>query len=697
MTAPRTDLLELGPDALAALANPGFVKRAQKDVAAGALPRLRQDPDGTVHAEFDDGVHTSMGPGAALRDADCSCSAGGMCRHRVVLVLAYQAGQAGAPADAVAAGALPGAAPDPAPAGWSPASFDDAALAAAVAPQAIEQARRLALERPVATVALGGAAGSVPSVSLPMNQVRFFSGTSLALARCDCRQGGGCAHVVLAVWACRQAAHASPGAADVTLEVHPSGVAPVEAPDRLMETEAAVRVRAQARDWLWSLWREGASQPLPALEARHEALRADLAALGWTWVNEELGTAWDILQALARRSNRFGIDDLVQAAARLYLRLEGAAHADGRPGARLPASRILGIGQQGEVALDQLRLVSLGATCWRDDVDEGARIVFADPDTQAACVLERAWPRTGGEEEAAQDADAGARLLNRRVAGQPLRLLAAGQVVTRAASRRANGNVELGAQARQTSVLALSPKAWDDLRAPLRFDTLPALLRHMGGQPPAGIRPGEAAGNWHVVGVAGLAPEGWAWDGARQLLSARWRDADGNVLHARLAYQGLTPGAVDAFARALEGEWGALRALAGPVRREGGAVVMHPASLLAERRAVVLALEPAAPQALRLREMPLETGAGDALLRASADLLGQALRQGLRHLPPALRARLAAQADRLAEAGHAHAGRLLREIPSGRRDGAGLDTVSALALLFGELMGRARPAGAGSG
>lgn len=45
MNAPlRTDLLELTPQALTALANAGFVKRAQKDVAAKVLPRLEPNP-----------------------------------------------------------------------------------------------------------------------------------------------------------------------------------------------------------------------------------------------------------------------------------------------------------------------------------------------------------------------------------------------------------------------------------------------------------------------------------------------------------------------------------------------------------------------------------------------------------------------------------------------------------------------------
>jgi hypothetical protein len=113
---------------------------------------------------------------------------------------------------------------------------------------------------------------------------------------------------------------------------------------------------------------------------------------------------------------------------------------------------------------------------------------------------------------------------------------------------------------------------------------------------------------------------------------------------------------------------------------------MQPASVLAERRAVVLALEPKAPQAMPSQDAPAQANAGAALLRESLDLLGQALRQGLRHLPPALRARVAEQATRLDDAGYPHAGRLLRETYAGQRGTAGPDAPCGLALLLGELM-----------
>ncbi len=87
----RSDLLELTPEALMALSNAGFVKRAQKEVAEGKLPELTERNDGCIDAKFSDGNQVTFPPGKTLRDAACSCPASSMCRHRVTLVLAYQA------------------------------------------------------------------------------------------------------------------------------------------------------------------------------------------------------------------------------------------------------------------------------------------------------------------------------------------------------------------------------------------------------------------------------------------------------------------------------------------------------------------------------------------------------------------------------------------------------------------------------
>ncbi|WP_314599064.1 SWIM zinc finger family protein, partial [Burkholderia aenigmatica] len=623
MSAPmRDDLLELTPEALTALANAGFVKRAQKDVAAGAVPALAVDGDGTVHASFDDGVRTSLPPGRTLRDAACSCTASGMCRHRVMLVLAYQASMpandapdaadapdAGASGDGRAGGGGkagqadtrdesirdpsaatngetndgPGDAPpdhdtngtSAADRAWSPADFDDAALAASFAPSVLEQAVRLAVARPVVAVQPWSGAQSSPIARLPMCTVRFFSRRSLAHARCDCRQGSGCAHVAVAVWAFRQAAAPADGAAETIVEVRPpAGNEDESGDDRSpLRDDAARALIADLDGLVHALWLDGSSQPPIALAARVESLRGRLRERGWQWVDDALDEAWQLVLAQHARSSRFEPLRLVRVLAELWARLRAALCAATQPdGVAVPARQMLGIGVKGEVELDHLRLVSLGVELWADEAEEGASVLFADPDTQTVMVLTRNWPR-------AADVAAGGRapdLAGRRVAGFPLRQIAAGQVVTKTAKRRANGAVDIAAGVRQTGVLPLSPKSWDDLAAPIRQPGIAALVAHLRDALPDFVRPrqaanGAAAGSLHVVAFEPMVVRSVHWDAAAQMLHARLAHGEAgatgvdgdDVLHLALPHRAVAPGAVDALARALAGEWGALRALAG--------------------------------------------------------------------------------------------------------------------------------------
>jgi len=714
-TAWRADLLELTPEALTALANAGFVKRAQKDVAAGLLPKLETGADGVVQAQFDDGVRTSLPPGRTLRDAQCSCPASGMCRHRVMLVLAYQAQAASAQADAPE-DAQEAAEPDGA---WSPAQFDDAALAASLAPSVLEQANKLAAARPVVGVQAWRSASAPPVARLPMCSVRFFSRSSLVHARCDCKQGSGCAHVVIAVWAFRQAGPLAPGSAEVLLEVSPPASAGATASDPVpqpaaMLGEAAVALRAQIDTLLLSLWLDGSSQPLMALAARFEAVRDQARALAWSWVDDALDELWQLLQAQHARSSRFEPLRLVRVLTELWARLQAAAHA-ARPQARpaLPASRILGIGVKGEVALDHLRLVSLGAELWSDDAAEGASVLFADPDTQNVTVLERQWSR-------AADAAAGGTaqaLMNRRVAGFPLRQLASGQVITKTATRRANGLVDITAGARQTGVLPLSPKSWDDLVAPLRQHSVAALVAHLREAQPDFVRPRQAAsgasagasGQLHVVAFERMEMASCHWDAAAQVLHARLKQAapegsdeapaedDNNErdwLHLALPHRAVAPGAVDALARALAGEYGPLRAVAGTVHLQGDRAVMQPLSLLTAQRAVVLQVEAVAPQPLGLRSDAEDVPALNALAGDTLELLALWLRQGLRHQGGGALSRAQAQVLRLKQAGLGRSAGLLEAVLENLRSAQRPALVAQLAMLGLLMQGVAQSASA---
>jgi uncharacterized Zn finger protein len=287
----RDDLLELTPAALAALANVGFVNRAQKDLAAGRVPALAVADDSAVEARFgDEGIVTRLPPGRTLRDAACDCAASGMCRHRVMLVLAYQVRFGGAGADA------PPAAPD-----WSPADFDDTTLAASLAPSILAQVAELAKSQPV--VEAHAAEGDTPPLArLPMASVIFYARNSLSHARCDCAQGGACAHMALAVWAFRQARASAPGLKQATIAVRLPRSGRAAAPTRSGEAQAFI---ARSEQLLLDLWRNGAAQPLPALDAHLQILRAEAQRLDWRWVDDAFDELEQLLHALPARSTRF--------------------------------------------------------------------------------------------------------------------------------------------------------------------------------------------------------------------------------------------------------------------------------------------------------------------------------------------------------------------------------------------------------
>ena len=82
MNSLRPELLELTPQALTALSNAGFVKRSLKELENGNVPEISHENDALI-ATFSDGVRTQLANGQALKEAQCSCGANGMCRHRV--------------------------------------------------------------------------------------------------------------------------------------------------------------------------------------------------------------------------------------------------------------------------------------------------------------------------------------------------------------------------------------------------------------------------------------------------------------------------------------------------------------------------------------------------------------------------------------------------------------------------------------
>lgn len=650
----RTDLLELTPEALVALSNQGFVKRALKDVAEGKLPAIEQLADGAVMARYGDGAVTSLAPGKPLRDALCSCPAAGLCRHRVTLVLAYQAQHA--PATPAAGEAVVEAA------SWCPSQL--AGAVDALPRATLDQARRIAAGHPVVRIS----AGATPGARLPMCDVRFYSRTSLALARCDCAQSVNCAHVAVAVWAFAQGRRQQSGfdVATVVLELPSAGSS---APSEIAPLDAAP-VLALARQ----LWLDGTSQPLLALERRFEQALHHANQQRWSWVAEALAQLHGSVSGQHRRSSNADPLRLLHLVCALVARLLAAGHASA-----MPPRQILGTGVAGEVVLDHVRLVPLGAQCWRDDSVEGTRLIWADPDTLAVTVLEKSWALP-------PDGAAATPMRERRVAGAPLHRLAASQVVTRAAKRRANGALTIGATAAQSAILPCGASAWDGLASPLRQPSVAALRAHLDTLAPDFARALQAIEHVHVLPVTALL---WcAWDAASQTLSAAVQvgEDEADVLQVHSRHDIAAPYATDALASALA----RAVALAGTVERRGGQLYITPLALFTAEGLLVPALAgAAAPMALA----PASIAQSDPLrmlLDQTHALLAQTLRQGVRHQRPAALARLAEQAARLRRAGLARCADALEAAFSTRDDcgAAGLEVrlaaLHALLVSVGE-------------
>lgn len=664
MSARRADLLELTPQALAALTNAGFVKRAQKDLAAGDLPTVEEGADGSIVACYADGHCATLPAGHGLGGARCSCPASGMCRHRVTLVLAYQ--RLAAATEQTAAASACGLR-------WTPACFA-AGLDAVASARVLAEATRLAAQRPVVRLSAWQGAAPVPLARLPLCSVRFFARGSLAHAHCDCMADGMCAHIVLAVWAFAQAEAAQPGFAEMSIVLAGPGAQPATATapashipaTALAGPQASATLRSQIQALLHQLWQLGASQPLLALEAAFAQILCGADCLGWCWVGETVREIREQIAARHARSTRFDPQRLLTAMAGLDARLTAAEDAQQQAergeSPRLPACQILGQGVAGEVRLDHVRLFSLGAQVWSDeaaDGTEGARLIFADPATAAVTVVERSWSKAVADGAA------------RRMGGQTLARLASSQVVSNRAKRRANGRIELPTAARSLSVLQLAPGAWDSLQPPLRQPDAAALRRHLLGALPDFVRPVQAIEHMYVLPVTRVA--GVAWDAARQVLHAQLQigaAGPGDTVGLMKPHNPAAPDAVDALAATLAGEHGSVAAVAGVVRLAGAATLIEPFALLTSERAVVPDMAALGAHRGAHRVAPGIVRDDTAPLVALADrahaLLAQWLRRGLRNLAASDLEQGETLAQHLDRNGLGAAARLLRSALAGQ-------------------------------
>jgi hypothetical protein len=552
----RTDLLALTADALAALANRGLVKRAAKDLDAGAVPALDLADDGALTAAFPDGATAVLPAAGGLDTATCTCGAPGKCRHRVGAVLAYQREHTAVPTETEAAPETAPAEPDTA----TPASITDDQLRDVLGPHALkaaEQARRAGY-----TARLTWPGPDRPAVAeLPAATVSFLV-PGLGYVHTDATGPARAAAVVLAVWAFREgetgrAATVSVGGTD------PGG--------GLAE---AVRLTEQ-------VLLDGAAGADAVLRA---ALQREAKALTRRRAHWPAGAVGDLIDQLQRYEDRSAAYDPQRLAA-LLAEIPARASAAARPpqarSGGTPAAQILGSEEADATPLQLVRLTGLGARIGTDGDRRTLELYFAQPETGMVLAIQRAWPVAEGE------ALTGAELAGRRLAGCKIGTLAGGNTVTEAATRTAARALKLGTgRLAKTQVLPLG-LAWNDLPASLRATDLDALAAELADRPPALVRPRVAAESLRVIAVDSCDLLGY--DPASQRIEALVTAPGGGAARLRIEHRAAAPGALEAAERAFAN--GPL-AVAGHVRRHRGELIVEPTSILTADGPVVPDLVP---------------------------------------------------------------------------------------------------------
>ncbi|NHQ84751.1 hypothetical protein HA050_01285 [Iodobacter sp. HSC-16F04] len=600
----RPDLLELNDDALIALANAGFVKKAHKELAEGKAPKLEISEDGALIARYSDQHIATLPAGKSLRDAQCSCPASGLCRHRVTLVLAYQQWAAASPrGNADAAAEMP----------WSPAQFSPAL--SELPPATLQKARKLADAGTVLRLNSWQATNPNPSAQLPMCTVRFFSRHNLSHARCDCIESQMCEHIALAVMAFAQA----PDNDWTQLNL---AVKKTEGKTRLLDQQAAQALDQELDKLALQLWQDGSSQPLSHLEGLFSHTSQLAENLGWRWIIEALAELKQSLIEQANRSSRASPQRELQLLCELMARWQAASYLDQQDNAVRPPSELLGAGVKGEVSLDHLRLIALGAQYSDDEQQEQARLIFADPDTLAVLVIERQW---------AKEAENNTPLWQRRYLGQSLARLAQSQIVTQAARRFANGALEIANTRRHSNVLPLTPQAWQQLAYPLRHPDATSLNKWLQAADPDFARPRHLLEHLYLLPVSSVLD--WGWDGAQQTVHAHLQCGPDktDLVHLQLKHQRSAPHAVDTLAALLADSENPLTAICGEFSRHDGILQLNPISAANSTCVTSLHGEPAAPCSLTHWKTGGQTSPLQQQLDQLNELLGRWLRQGLRH------------------------------------------------------------------
>lgn len=625
----RADLLALTDDSLAALANRGIVKRSVREVTEGKGPTLTEDEE-SLTASFADGTIVVLPPGVTIEKSRCTCPASGVCRHRVMLVIAYRArgtepvrgGEGGAIAGDLVA--------------WTPAVFTNDELETQLGSRTFAAARKVLRSGYRARVRRPSAAEPVATVELATCTVRFLVPNQLGYARVDAARGSREDAIALAVWAYRAADETNQEASVVDVEV---GGGPSSVATKTSGIEPALPLLAD-------LLGDGISGTGSAVATAVAQARRAMDARNLRWPVDLLDDLSEQLDAYRARSSRY---QPMQAAA-LVAESIGRHRCVTGGGASLRV-QVLGTEEAAETPLRLLRLVGLGARVRGDETSRSVEIYLAHPEAGVVLALRRRIDSKDNEPPSAHE------LGCRKAGGARLSALASANVVTESAVRAANRVVRIADGRVAKTTVAPSAGRWDDLPEHILVTDLETEAARLAGLAPAVLRARVVTETVRAVAVEAV-EEAHYLPGPQQLHAViQAPTGRARVIYAHTA---AAPGAIDALVKALNGD-APVRFVAGHLRRHGGEIVIEPTAVVAGSTVVVPAF--AEPTGQAISSAPITST--DRLVLAVADAIdvsADVVHRGHRHLPPIWLQRAERASTQLRRTGLTSAGLALADL-----------------------------------
>jgi hypothetical protein len=542
---PRTDLLSLTPDDLAAMTNRGTVKRAQRELESGeATFELAESEAGEVVVRWSDQAVCTLPAGRSAAEGRCNCPSTTLCRHVVRSVLAYQKHAAGGDA-----------APAPPPGPWDPGSITDDQLAAAFKKATLDAAR--ARYQQGLLVELVRSAKPTARFHQLACVLRFVVPHDLRYTHCDCAEPAPCSHVPLAVWAFRElAAGRESGLVSTQQDDPPVPAELLDAGEELLRELAVAGLSGVAAHWKDRLLR---------LEPAY--LEAELI-----WPAEVLIELVQQYERYASRDARFLPERVAELVGEWLIRADAIR---GRTRAT-PQLLIRGSSSDRATEIGSARYVGLGCGVAVDRTGVTVTAFMQDADSGSVAAVSRDFadpkPDSG---DAPRDFS---RLAETPVVkGVPLIGLGGGQLLIQGGKRAADHRLVVG---RAKASAQPQGWAWENLRSPVLVEDYAELRARIAALPPASLRPRYVAEGLHVLPVASVDHAGF--DPVSQSTIAVVADARGERAVVSHPYLARGAGGTDALLHALADPSRTLKFVAGQARPTSGGLVVAPTCLVFE-------------------------------------------------------------------------------------------------------------------